>query len=199
MARFRRIKKMIKDAKSFGINIDADDNIVAFKKYLSGNSESYEVSKQTRGASVPVTLIPFYVRAFGNQYRHSSKMSGRASQQMTTMGLSQADLNIDAGGSADGGDAGTTATTAAVPGRKVRGFDPAKVIVTIRLETPITGKKSGITLLDYTRTSGESYTYPFGARDEVGGRTYPEMTGKLLSEAGRGNRTVSFKQETPGR
>lgn len=201
--RFRKIKGMIKLAKKMGVDITADENIKAYLDYRDGTSTEYKTTPQPRGSSKPATLIPFYVRAFTVDFRHAIKFSGRAAAQLTSLGVTEAGLNIDTGS----GD------TAAQRGRIVRGFRPAKVIVTLSVTPgtttttdPVTGtttttvvtKKSGITLLDYKKRSGESYTLPFGAANAAGKKTYPEMTGTLLKEIGRGNVTVSFKQEKPG-
>lgn len=185
--RFRKIQGMIKMAKKMGVDISLDDNIAAYLDFRDGTSTVYKTTPQPRGSSKPATLIPFYVRAFTVDYRHAVKFSGRAAVQASSLGVTEAELNIDTG----------TPDSPAQRGKLVRGFNPAKMIVTLRAAAPTT-KKSNITLLDYKKTSGESYTLPFGAANAAGKKTYPEMMGTLLKEVGQGTVTVSFKQEKPG-
>ena len=184
--RFSKLKGMIKQAKKFGVDITSDDNITAYLDYRDGTSTAYKTSPQARGASKPITLVPFYVGTYSNDKRHAIYMSGRAATQLTALGLSEANLNIDSGG-----------TSGASQGRRVRRYRAATVTVCQKLAAAVT-KKSGITLLDYKKINGESYTFPFGQANLVGKKTYPGMCGFLLKEVAKGTVSVAFKQERPG-
>ncbi len=183
--RFRKIRGMIKLAKKLEINVEADDNIIAYQAYRAGTSTVYKTTPQARGSSQPFTLLPFVTADFTSRY--ASKMSGRAYTDMGKLGATGATLNIEVG---------TEATATTTTGARIAGFNPAKAIITTLLETPV-AKESKITLLTYKRRSGESYTFPFGKKNVHGQRNYPEMTGYLLKELGTGQRTIAFKQEIP--
>lgn len=190
--RFNKIKSLIKKAAKFGVDVTTDDNIKAYLNFREGTSTTYKTTARTKGASQVATLLPFYTRRFTADFRHAVKVSGRAATQITTMGATT-ELGIDLGAAPDA----TTPTTQA-RGKLVKGFSPAKVVVKAGTGTAATSKKSGITLLDYKASGGSSYTFPFGAINTAGKKTYVEQCGNLTKELAKGNNSVSFKQERPG-
>lgn len=176
----------------------------AYTKFrVEGYGPGY-VNQPARGASVPVSLIPFSTNGSG---KYITKMSGRASGKMGTIGISQAELNIDAG------TGGTAVTGTKAPSR----YSPAKMIVfvpkgstayTADSGTTSTGKTvtedtdvtplSAVNGLKYNRRLGNSYTFPFGYVSTAGQNTQLLMQGYLYIKTAKGGNTVSFKPEIPG-
>lgn len=180
--RFSQLEYLIKQAKAMSITLtDTDDNIKAFREYKRGTSTTYKVTSVNRLSSRPLTLLPFCT--LEATARYATKMSGRSFASLTQNGVTAAKLNIDVSvGSANAG------------GTKNRAFAPAKVVLFVGTGTNTT-PKSGITLLEYKKRGGTSYTYPFGRGTTENQDNYPQMCGILLSDLGVGNRTVSFKPE----
>lgn len=163
------------------------------------------VSQPARGASVPVSLVPFCLYGYTNKY--ITRMTGRAKAQMTKLGLSEAECNIDTG------TAGTAVTGKKAPSK----FGAAKMVVFVptadTANTPDTGTTqagtavaaedtdktpvSAVTGLKYNRRLGNSYTIPFGASATAGQQTQIEMQGYLYVKAAKSGRNVSFKPEKP--
>lgn len=179
--RFSQLEYFIKQAKAMSITIDTDDNIKAYKEYKRGTSTTYKTTAVNKLASRPVTLLPFCTIELTARY--AIKMSGRSFSSMTQNGITAAKLNIDA-----------TVGTGNAGGTKNRAFAPAKAVLFVGTGT-VTTPKSGITLLEYKKRAGASYTYPFGRGTTENQDNYPQMCGILLSDLGVGNRTVSFKPE----
>lgn len=175
--------------------------------YTKFRTEGYPagyVNQPARGASVPASLVPFFVS--GNA-KYVVKMTGRASGIMSTIGISQAELNIDTG--AGGG----TVTGTKAPSR----FSPARMIVFVPkgdtaykadTGTTSTGKTvtedtdatpvSAVSGLKYNRRLGNSYTLPFGYVSTAGQNTQLLMQGYLYIKGAKNGRSVSFKPEIPG-
>lgn len=163
------------------------------------------VAQPPRGASVPVSLVPFCLYGYTNKY--ITRMTGRAKAQMTKLGLTEAECNIDTG-------AGGTAVT----GKKAPSkFGAAKMVVFVPTgdvaATPDTGTTqagepaaaedtdknplSAVTGLKYKRRLGNSYSIPFGASSTAGQQTQIEMQGFLYVKTAKSGRNVSFKPEKP--
>lgn len=179
--RFSQIKYLIKKAKEMEIVVEEDDNIKAYRAYRRGTSTTYKTTPVNRDSSRPFTLLPFCT--LEDTARYASKMSGRAFASMAQNNITDAKLNID-----------TTPSTTNLGGTKNTAYAPAKAILFVATGTKTT-PKSGITLLEYKKRVGTSYTYPFGRGTEVTQATYPQMCGRLLADLGVGNRNVSFKPE----
>lgn len=182
--RFSRIKYLIKTNLAMGIDMAADDNIKAFKAFRAGDSLTYDVKGTKRGGNQPAVLVPFGVTGFKTRY--VTKMSQRSFSNMTTLGVTEARLNIDSGSAVD----------ASIQGKKQPGFAPAKIIVGVPTAGGVaTTPKSGITLLEYTKIPKSSYTFPFGKQDTLGQQSYVDMQGYLYAEVAKGGKSVSFKPE----
>jgi hypothetical protein len=179
--RFKRIKQSIKFAKRIGVDISADDNIVAFKSFLAGDSAYKRTTNTKPGSRHPVSLVPFCVNGYTTRY--IATMSGRSYTAIGNVGLSEAKLNIDG-------------TTDASAGRKQKGFKPAQAhifVPTGATSTPI----SQIIKLEYKRIAGSSYTMPFGKQNVAGQQSELDMRGYIYATAAKEKRSVSFTVETP--
>lgn len=179
--RFAQIKYLIKKAKEMSITIEEDDNIKAYRSYRRGTSTTYKTTPVNRLASRPFTLLPFCT--VEDTSRYVSKMSGRSFASMSQNNVTDAKLNID-----------TTPGSTNLGGTKNKDFAAAKAVLFVATGTNTT-PKSGITLIEYKKRAGSSFTYPFGRGLEATQATYPQMCGRLLSDLGVGNRNVSFKPE----
>lgn len=176
----------------------------AYTKFrVEGYPDGY-VNQPARGSSVPVSLIPFSTNGSG---KYITKMSGRASGKMAAIGISQAELNIDAG------TGGTAVTGNRAPAR----YSPAKMVVfvpkgstayTADSGTTGTGKTvtedtdatplSAVRGIKYNRRLGNSYTFPFGYIATAGQNTQLLMQGYLYIKTAKGGNSVTFKPEIPG-
>lgn len=183
--RFSKLRYLIKTAKRMGIDVSADDNIKAYKAYRAGDGD-YKTTAVKRGDSQPISLVPFCVVGYTTKYVVS--MSGRSFKQMGTLGVTEARLNIDSG---------TLNTTNTSQGKKIKGFIPAKAIVSSAVTSAVTTPKSQITLLEYNKLDKKSYTFPFGSQNVDGQKTQLDMQGYLYADLAKGTKNVSFKPEKP--
>lgn len=176
-------------------------------QYTKFRTEGYPagaIAQPARGASVPVSLIPF--TNAGNS-KYITKMSGRANGKLATLVGGEGILNVDTGAG------GTTVTGSKAPSR----FKPAKVIIfvpkgstayTADSGTTSTGKTvtedtdatpiSAVTGLKYNRRLGNSYTFPFGYTSTAGQNSQLLMQGYLYLKCNKAGASVSFKPEIPG-
>lgn len=176
----------------------------AYTKFRVEGYPEGHVHQPARGASVPVSLIPF--TNAGNA-KYITKMSGRAHGKITALAGGEATLNIDTGAG------GTAITGAKAPSR----FKPAKITIFVPkgatgyaadTGTTQTGKAvtedtdatpvSAVRGLKYNRRLGNSYTFPFGYTSTAGQNSQLLMQGYLYIKCAKGGASVSFSPEIPG-
>lgn len=170
----------------------------------SGYPAGY-VNQPARGASVPVSLVPFTNSS--NTAKYVTKMTTRSFTKISTLVGGEAVLNIDTGAG------GTTVTGSKAPSR----FKSAKMIIfvpkgatayTADTGTTTTGQTvtedtdatpvSKVSGLKYNRRLGNSYTFPFGFVTTAGQNSQLLMQGYLYIKCAKGGASVSFKPEVPG-
>jgi hypothetical protein len=170
---------------------------------VEGYPEGY-VNQPARGASIPISLIPF--TNAGNA-KYITKMSGRAFAKTATLVGGESVLNIDSGAG------GSAITGSKAPSR----FKPAKITIfvpkgstayaadsgttstgkTVTEDTDIT-PLSAVRGLKYNRRLGNSYTYPFGYVSTAGQNSQLLMQGYLYIKCAKAGASVTFTPEIPG-
>lgn len=199
---------MAQNYKKIRYLMENEEQLATIKaKYIEFRTKGYPagyVNQPARGASVPVSLVPFSTNGSG---KYITKMSGRAHGKTQALVGGEGILNIDTGAG------GTAITGSKAPSR----FKPAKITITVPkgataytadTGTTQTGKTvtedtdvtpvSAVTGMKYNRRLGNSYTFPFGYTATAGQNTQLLMQGYLYIKCAKAGASVSFTPEIPG-